>query len=107
MTESINTTESGPEKTPNEREVLNYLESVIGKDFEIKRSLENEEGLYLLQVESTDEAGDPVVFTYQKAGNYPEGRSNETVIDVVYYMGDMPVGGDTIAKYTGNTWHKV
>jgi hypothetical protein len=107
MNESIRNIETGTERTPNEREVLNYLEGVVGKDFEIKRSLENEEGLYLLQVESTDEAGDLVVFTYQKAGKYKEGSSNETVIDVVYYMGEMPVGGDTIAKYHNGNWTKI
>lgn len=107
MSENAPNNETGTEKIPNEREILNQFESIIGNDFEIVRSLEDEQGPYLIEVKILDEVGDPAIYTYQRAGNFNEGSSNETVIDVVYYMGDMPVGGDTVARYKDNTWVKA
>ncbi len=44
MSENAPNNETGTEKIPNEREILNQFESIIGKDFEIVRSLEDEQG---------------------------------------------------------------
>jgi hypothetical protein len=104
MNENNENNEKTSEAIPNEREVLNVIEGIIGHDFEIIRSLEDEQGLYILEVKTTDEAGDPVQYHYVRAGHYPEGGSLETVIDVVYYMGDIPAGGHPVAKYIGNKW---
>ncbi len=107
MNEYIPNNESGAEKMPNEREVLNQIESIIGGDYEFVKSLEDENGPYLIQVKVLDGVGDPAVYTYQRAGAFNECSSSETVIDVVYYMGDMPVGGDTVARYKDNSWTKA
>ncbi len=103
MTESI---ENKSEQTPNEREVLNQIESIVGGDFEIVTSVEDEQGLYLLEVESVDEVGDKVLHTYMRAGSYPEGSSLESRIDVVLYSGDIPMGGHLVMKYENGTWVK-
>ena len=50
MNENIPTNESGAEKYPNEREMLNLFEEIINGDFEITRSVEDEEGLSALDV---------------------------------------------------------
>lgn len=98
MVENSESIENSNEKFPNEREVLNLFEDIIGGDFEIVRNLEDENGLYLLEVESKDEAGDKVLHTYMRAGSYPEGSSLESRIDVVFYSGDIPVGGRSVIK---------
>lgn len=104
MNEHTPSNESGAERTPNEREVLNQLESIIGKDFEIVRSLEDERGLYLLEVNTTDEAGDLAQYSYHRAGKFKEATSTVTAIDVVFYMGDIPCGGTTLATYADGVW---
>lgn len=104
MNETIPTNEDGAEKFPNEREVLNLFEEIIGENFEIFRSLEDENGVYMLEVRATDESGDLVQYNYIRAGKYPEGSSLETVIDVIFYSGDMPVGGHPLKKYTDGQW---
>ncbi len=71
MNETISAHEGGSEKIPNEREVLNVIESIIGPDFEILQSLEDENGLYILEVQAKDEMGDLVQYNYIRAGKYP------------------------------------
>lgn len=95
---------SSVEKIHNEREILNLLESIIQGEYEILRSLEDEDGLYILEVKTTDESGDTVMYSYIRAGKYPEGSSTETVIDVIFYDGDMQVGGHPITKYKEGKW---
>ncbi|USN88552.1 MAG: hypothetical protein H6780_03640 [Candidatus Nomurabacteria bacterium] len=104
MNENIPTNEGNVEKFPNEREILNLFEEIIGGDFEISRQLEDEGGLYILEVRTKDEIGDVVQYNYIRAGKYPEGSSSETVIDVIYYDGDIPVGGHPVKKYKEGVW---
>lgn len=104
MNENIPTNENQAEKILNEREVLNMFEEITGGDFEISRSLENEDGLYILEVQTKDEAGDIVQYNYIREGKYLEGSSSETVIDVVFFSDGIPVGGHSIKKYKGGVW---
>lgn len=104
MNEYTPSNERGAEKIPNEREVLNQLESIIGNDFEIVRSLEDERGLYLLEVDTKDAAGDLIKYSYHRAGEFKEATSKATAIDVLFYMGDIPFGGNTLATYVDGTW---
>lgn len=104
MSEKIPTNENNSEKVPTEREVLNQFEEIIGGDYEITKILEDENGLGILEVRTTDEVGDIVQYNYIRAGSYPGARSSETVIDVILFMGDMPVGGHPIKKYKEGVW---
>lgn len=104
MSENIPTNEDSAEKFPNEREVLNEFDEIIGGDYEIFRSHEDEEGIYILEVRTTDEMGDTVQYNYIRAGSYSEGSSTETVIDVVFFMGDVPCGGHAVKKYKEGVW---
>ena len=103
MNEAI---KSSNEKIPNEREVLNQVESVVEGPFDFVEKFEDEEGLYKLDVYTKDEAGDTVLHTYMRAGNYGKGPRVETAIDVFFYSGDIPVGGHLVMKYENGEWVK-
>ncbi len=104
MKENPPTNESNAEKILNERKVLKAFDEIIDGGYEILRSLENEEGLYILEVQTIDEDGDKVLFHYIREGSYPESFSKETVIDVTFFMDNMPVGGYAVAKYKDGVW---
>jgi hypothetical protein len=104
MIDKIPTNESAAEKIHNEREVLNLFDEIIEGDFEISRSLEDEKGLYMLEVQSKDEEGDLVQHNYTRAGTHPEGFASETTIDVVFHMGDIPCGGHAVKKFREGAW---
>ncbi len=57
-----------------------------------------------MDVKTKDEAGDDVQYIYTRAGSYPEGSAAETKIDVVFYDGDMPVGGHSVKKFKDGVW---
>ena len=99
MSEKFPTNENSVEKILNEREVLNVLEEIVGSDYEIFRSLENEEGLYILEVRTRDENGEFVQYNYRRNDN-----AGDTVIDVIFFDGEMPVGGHLIKKYKEGVW---
>ncbi len=103
MTESI---ENKSEQTPNEREVLNQIEMTVDGPFDYVEKFEDEQGLYQLDVYTKDETGDTVLHTYKRAGNYGKGHRVETAIDVVFYSGDIPMGGHLVMKYENGTWVK-
>jgi hypothetical protein len=107
MTEKIPTNENAAEKIHNEREILNLFGEIIEGDFEISRSLEDEDGLYMLEVQSKDAEGDLVQHNYTRAGTHPEGSASETTIDIVFHMGDMPCGGHPLKKYREGAWIDV
>jgi len=104
MNEKIQSIENQAEKIPNEREVLNVFEDIIEGEFDIVRMLEDDEGLYMLDVKTLDQDGDMVQYIYTRAGSYKEGSSLETKIDVVFYNGEFPCGGHSVKKYTGGVW---
>jgi hypothetical protein len=96
--------ESG-EKIHNEREIINIIESIIDSEYTVLRSLEDENGLYMLEVVTTDDSGDSL-YTYIRAGTYSEASSKDTAIDVIFYSDGIPVGGRSIAKYRNGEWVK-
>jgi len=95
---------SRAERVLSEREVLNEFDEIIKGEYEIINNYEDENGLYILEARTTDEAGDTVQYNYIRMGSYPEGSSTETVIDIVFFIGDMPVGGHPIKKYKEGVW---
>ena len=94
MNENIPNNEGKIEKIFSEREVLNILDEVIGGDYEITSSVEDEDGLSKMEVRTKDEAGEIVQYDYRRKDN-----AGETVFDVVFFDGDMPVGGHPVRKY--------
>lgn len=104
MSEKAPTNENVNERIPLQAEVLEIFGELTDGTFEIVRSLNDGRGLYLLEVQTRDEAGDIVQYNYTRKVSYEETRSTEIVIDVIYYVGDMPRGGHPIMKYIDGEW---
>ena len=104
MNEKILNSENASEKILNEREVFNVLDEIIDGDFEILRNLSDEHGLYILEVQTIDEAGDVVMYIYTRTGRHPEGESTSTRIDVAYFSDGIPVGGEMLKKFEEGAW---
>jgi hypothetical protein len=102
--------EKGPEKIPTRDEVLEVISS-IAESAEIVRELSDEQGLYLLEAKiECDTPGETTQYEYIRKGRYPDGnQSAATVIHIVYYENEMPVGGHNVADYNYNTgkWDKI
>jgi len=104
MNENMHKNENFEARILTEREVLDQFDEILTEDYKIYRSLENKDGLYLLEVGIKDAEDELILYTYIRAGSYPEGSSTETVIEVVFFLGDMPVGGNSIKKYKKGVW---
>ena len=102
MTESI----EGRESLPNETEIRKAIERITGdRVYEEMRRLEDETGPTLIEYQSTDEAGDQLDIFYKRAGNYGANNFAPTCsIEVMYYMGDLPCGGDVKADFVNGEW---
>jgi hypothetical protein len=83
---------------------LSIFKDIVEGEFGIVRILEDEEGLYILDIKALDSDGDMVQYIYTRAGSYQEGSSLETKIDVVFYSDGVPCGGHSVKKYKGGVW---
>lgn len=98
-----NNIESGPEKIPTKEIVL---ESIVShaENAIVTREIFDDKGLYWLEAKVEGETkGEFTEFTYIRKGTYPQGASLETSIHKVYYMDDMPVGGDKVSEFDENS----
>ncbi|MDP2788945.1 MAG: hypothetical protein Q8O46_02745 [bacterium] len=89
-------------------EIKAKIEKLCDKENpEILRTLEDEKGIYLHEVATTDDKGDASLFSYRRSGNYQETKTASTVVDVAYFVGPiedgMCVGGDTLSNYDENS----
>jgi hypothetical protein len=85
-------------------EIKAKIEVLCGQeDPKILRALEDERGVYLYEVVTTDNQGDASVFSYRRAGDSQESKVANTLVDVAYFVGpledDMPMGGTTLSNY--------
>jgi len=105
-----NSIEKGPERIPIKEEVMEVI-SRFEKATTFVRELSDEQGLYLLEVQAEGkEPGEVTQYRYQRKGTFPNhNESLETVIQVVYYQDEIPVGGTNIAEYKSETgqWEEV
>ncbi|MCX6715578.1 MAG: hypothetical protein NT077_01010 [Candidatus Taylorbacteria bacterium] len=104
-----NSFEKGSERIPTKEEVMEVVFRFDANAVFVGE-LSDERGIYLLEAESRDEQGDRVEYVYQRKGTFPDQNSSlETVIHVVYYDGEVPVGGKNIATYKSETgeWESV
>lgn len=73
-----------------------------------ERELSDGLGLYLVEVSVPgDKSGEVKLYEYKRKGEFPNNNAAaETVINVVYFENDMPVGGDSVAQfnYGTNEW---
>jgi hypothetical protein len=105
-----NQIERGPERILNKEEVLEAISRFV-ENATLVRELSDEHGLYLLEVKIPGEnPGETTQYEYMRKGRFPNhNEASETAIHVVYYDGDMPVGGDKVAVYKPETnkWEDV
>ncbi len=105
MSENFDSLEKIP--VPREGEVMRLIEGIIGeKPYREVIRKEDEEGrLYRLVVEVIGDDGDPVRYDYIRAGQFPDSKSSQTAIDVIYLNSDGDeVGGDCAAKLIDGVW---
>ncbi len=104
--------EASPEHIPTPEEVRALFEKFIeGKEYTERRKLEDENGLYLLEVElPADADGGHTEYSYIRKGDYksqgkPGGSSAETVMNVTFFDSDgIPTGGNSVATLVNGEW---
>ena len=97
--------ESEPEHIPTPEEVRSVFSELIGKEYSEKRKLEDEKGLYTLEVEALgDLEGEVNEYAYMRKGCYPEGAITVTEIHVTYYVNGAPISGTSAAPYVEGKW---
>lgn len=105
MTEREDNPESEHEDIPTPEEVHSVFRELIGKEYSEKRKLEDEKGLYILEVEATGNSeGEVNQYAYMRKGHYPEGGITVTEIHVTYYVNGAPVSGTSAARYVDGEW---
>lgn len=96
--------EKGPERIPTKTEIMEVI-SHFTENSVLVRELSDEQGPYVLEVKIEGEKpGETIQYEYMRQGRFPDGnRSLGTVIHVVYYEGEIPVGGHDVANYDSET----
>jgi hypothetical protein len=96
--------EKGPERILSKAEVFEAI-SRFAENAKLVRELYDEQGLYLLEVKIEGGApGETAQYEYIRKGAYPDGnQSSGTVIHVVYYENEVPVGGYNVADFNYDT----
>jgi len=100
-----------PERILTAEEVLALLEKLAGEaKFSERRKLENEQGLYLWEIEIAQEDGGTTEYSYIRKGNYKErglagGSALETAIHITYFDNEgMPISGHSVSKLMDGKW---
>jgi len=100
-----------PERIPTPEEVLALFEKLVGEaKFGERRRLEDEQGLYLWEIEITQEDGGTTEYSYIRKGNYKErglagGSASETAIHVTYFDNEgVPISGHSVSKLIDGKW---
>lgn len=106
MTEKENNPfENEPEHIPTPEEVHSVFRELIGKEYSEKRKLEDEKGLYILEVEALgDSEGAVNEYAYMRKGHYPEGGITVSEIHVTFYVNGVPISGTSAARYVQGQW---
>ncbi|MFH0988119.1 MAG: hypothetical protein V1763_01975 [Parcubacteria group bacterium] len=99
------------EHIPNAEEVLALFERLVGESkFSERRKLEDEQGLYLWEIEIAQDDGSITEYSYIRKGNYKErglagGSALETAIHVTYFDDEgMPISGHSLFKLINDKW---
>jgi hypothetical protein len=113
MNEKIpNEIEAGAEKMPTREEIKQIFENtLLGKEYKEVRFEEDEKGVVIYEIETTDEVGDKLVFNYLRAKydykvkKVAPGAQNSASIHVVKYNAEgIPRSGEDVANYRDGEW---
>ncbi len=100
------------EHIPTLEEVRTVFEQLIGEaSFEVRRKLDDEQGLYLWEIKLPEKKGNgSIEYSYIRKGNYkekglPGGSVAETAIHITFFDVDgLPISGYSVAKLAGDKW---
>ncbi len=106
MSENIPTIESSPEKNPNEGEVLNQFEKILGtREYQEIAKVEDEEGLLSWDIQTTEEGtGDRVDIGYIRGKVLPNGVVTVPRINQTLYYKEVPCGAGIQYDYVNGEW---
>jgi len=110
MTEGeSNLFEMEPEHIPTEEEVHSVFKELAEKEYKEERRLEDEMGLYLLEVVAAGESeGETVEYAYMRKGRYSQLAeqvgASVTAIHATHYQDGMPISGTCVAEYIDGKW---
>ena len=101
-----NSFESGAERIPTPEEMYSMFGELTKKEYTETRELEDEKGIYLLEVTVPgDEQGEVIEYSYMRKGVHSKRmQSLETVIHVTYYKDGSPISGTSAARFIDGTW---
>ncbi|MCX6793259.1 MAG: hypothetical protein NTY12_04515 [Candidatus Falkowbacteria bacterium] len=93
------------EHVPTPEEVNSVFKELIKKEYTEIRKLEDEKGLYILEVTVPGELeGELLEYAYMRKGRHPEGESSTDEIHVTYYKNNIPYGGTSAARCIEGQW---
>lgn len=100
--------EEKEEHAPTFEEVVSLIKEIVGeKECREDRKLEDEKGVYLLELVIVEEGGTKTEYSYRRKGKSSAGDALSCVINVTYYDADgMPVGGRSVADFIEGKWIK-
>jgi hypothetical protein len=104
MTEAFESFEA-KRLVPLEREVYNQFDFILeGRSFTEINRVEDENGLLVLDIVSTDAVGDRLDISYQRMRNFQSGAVGLSRITQTLYLGDTPCSAGTQYNYVDGEW---
>lgn len=96
----MNTFEKGPEQVPTKELIMEKIaENMGGLKFEVTRELEDEQGVYFLEIMTeADSTGHKREYTFSRK-SLKTGAVLPPAIYVAFYDDEMPVGGEDVCKF--------
>jgi hypothetical protein len=106
MLENFNAFEAAPEHIPTPEEVSSIFKKLTEKEQTEGRKLEDEKGLYLLEITTPgDIEGEVNEYAYMRKGKHNEGQTSSTSIQITTYDKDgVPYWGTTVAECVDGKW---
>ncbi len=92
---------------PSEEQIVNWVaEYLQGREYKEERRNHEDGKITLIEWSTVDNEGDLMTVIYQRGGLIYDfrNRSKNTAIRAVYYVGDTPVGGDTLVEFVNGRW---
>jgi hypothetical protein len=108
MMEKMPTTEN-QEIIPTPEEIESVFHELIGgeKAWSETKRLEDDKGLYCLEVEIQGEDGTVTEYGYMRKGCFGRNQSSATEITATYYQDGMPISGTTVATLIDGKWEII
>lgn len=108
MNEKIKSIDNQSENIPSIKEVALKFEKILdGREFTELKKIEDEEGLYIWEIETTDDDGDRLTMEFKRAGESETGVASDSRIRETLYVEDVPCGAGDQYIYINSDWKRV